>query len=340
MLNISITEFLTQQIKCPFYESKKPKDQKTIKAQYYDLSDPAGCGNYFHNYIAHSLNPEIHILSQNTSINKEAAETVKWVKDEIGLDNLNVEQLISTHYEDRKGRRWTISGKPDLYKIEDDKIILVDFKHMEETEDTDMLYIVKQIIIYSGMLAEKNDKLQQFTLYVKFLNTYKEMKFERSTLMAIYEEYIKEIKEYINNAEGNPCTKCDKCANVACTALLKGAAELILRVANNSNAGSISKDDICSIMYQLVCFSNLKEYGKKLVPQEQKAQFESNDEAVKIYKEKCHELNIEPTLTVKEESVTSDEFKRVMGEEIHKEFCTKITSKPINDTSKTYCEWD
>lgn len=332
MLNISITEFLTQQIKCPFYESKGNTDYQDQINLSCDLSDPAGRGNYYHSYIAHSIDENVPFNFKNTSINDDAKKTLRWLNN--NFKGLKAEKLVETSFEDSHGRQWRVTGKPDAYKIENDTLIIIDFKYTDKENGN----YIKQVVYYAGMMAENNECLKNFKLIIKYLNSEKILELNRDALMALYDVYMFEIMSYAEEAEAKACKKCDRCTNVGCKARIKGVADEIYKVINKYDGSDISITELLPIIYPIVSIGTITKAGHEVIPHKKETQYKSTDETVRIYKEECARRNIKPNVDTKE-SVTSDEFKRVMGEEVWKQYCIE-KRKPINEISKPYCEWE
>lgn len=334
MLNISITEFLTGKIKCLFYEGKNNTEYQETKAPCWNLTEPAGRGNYYHNYIAHYIDSSILFYKQNTPINNDAMKTIEWLRSNFRYQTLEAERTVTSTVVDSQNRIWTITGKPDAYKIENDKLIIIDFKYTDKESSN----YIKQVVHYAGMMAGKNECLQEFKLIIKYLNHEKVLELNRDALTTMYEIYKNELIDYIENAIRTPCLKCDKCSHTGCKALLKGVADEIYKAVNKCEDGDLKASDILPVLYPLISLDNTRRDGQTAIEQEKTTQFQSNKEAVRLYKEECNKRNIKATTIIKE-SVSSNEFRAVMGDEIWQQFCI-IKNKPVNDTSKRYCEWE
>ena len=322
-------------MKCPFFDSPQKKDPK--KAVKYDLNDATERGKYLHNFIANNYDPSIPFLRQSSYHNKKAEDAIAWANKILTPEEpTQVESLMQKELSIYDGAL-TISARPDIYQIVNNKLIVIDFKFSNNA----YFSYIDQIIFYAGMIAEMNEEIEDVELYIKFLGTkVTSIKYDRQTLIQLYEQLLNNIIKFYETAQRTPCDKCDTCTRKTCIAKLKAAAEDILEMCEDEEHYNLdlSNDGLKNTIYSILCIQQSQGDAKDAVPTEKTKSFQSTEEAVELYIKECEKQGRKPNYTTKR-SVSSNEFKEVMGEEIHQLFCTKESTPTINDIAKPLCKF-
>ena len=324
-MNISITEFLQDKIKCPYMEKPERPDYNGANIKY-NLSDPGERGQYLHAYIANKID-NIPFKWQQTSYNEQAKDILRWMNEQFPLIKFNAEQTFRS---EKDGI--TITGKPDAYAIVDNKLIVIDYKFSDKFSKT----YFDQIVFYAGLITEQNTEITDIELWIKKPgNEPSFFCFDRTTVMQLYEEIVSRVIYFVRETGRTPdISCCDKCCRLVCTAKAEFASSEILSTIYNKTdeEDDFTDDEMKQMAYAILCIKQMEKEIVNKYDGEKKKSFQSCPEVVEaVEKASKGKADIK-------KSVTKEEAIKWLGEKAIEKYKTKESRPTINELARSYKE--
>jgi len=315
---IQISNYSLGQRFCPYYEAIN--DYTPYKTDF-DLSDPAETGLYYHDSASRYIN-DVPQLGLDETIEKDAYQTVKWIKNTFGSGEEYSETELHAEILGAD-----VVGKPDYFMFNKQILTVIDYKYTDAEDDRYYTALLLYLMLIIKNFPEREIKTVNIVLKYKSKVKQSTISFDLAKKLINQEEM--KLKNYINNINYVTNQKCLTCRN--CESCSQCQKDCFKFAAEAGPAAGKQQMLFC----QQVINRKFQKYKDNNATSSYKA-FPQNKDTInkiaEIVEKKAAETGENPKIT---KYITKSEAQKYLTQAELDKYCETKTKSP-----SPVCPWD